>query len=165
VAALLSDIQRLHDQVGAADAAYRTAQRKLARQHATSSDLHGTLSQARRALHDSRIAAGRLARMQYQGTTEISPYVGLLLARDPQHALEQGHMLQRVSAARASVVRRLADNERRAKALAAAGAAGAGRTGEEAARRRTGTPEDRRGAARRGGRRSARPDAEPAAHR
>lgn len=120
VTALLHDLRRLYTRAEAADAAYRATQRTLQRRRSSSASVDRRLAKARRALHDSRVAAGRLARLQYQGSsTALSPYVQLLLAQDPQHALEQGHMLQRVSAARASVVHRLADDERRARGLAA----------------------------------------------
>ncbi|WP_255954902.1 C40 family peptidase [Streptomyces odontomachi] len=120
VTALLNDLRRLYATAEAADTAYRTTQRTLQRRRGSSAGLNRRLTRAQRALHDSKVAAGRLARLQYQGSsTALSPYVQLLLARDPQHALEQGHMLQRVSAARASVVHRLTDDERRARTLAA----------------------------------------------
>ena len=123
VRTLLHDLQRRYAQAEAADTAYRAAKRRLERRRTASSATNRRLARARRALHDSRVAAGRLARMQYQGSsTALSPYVRLLLARDPQHALDQGHMLQRVSAARARVVHRLTDDERRARTLAASAA-------------------------------------------
>jgi cell wall-associated NlpC family hydrolase len=119
VTTLLSELQRLYDRAEAADAAYRATERKLKRRRSAADGLEGRLTKARRALHDSRVAAGRLARIQYQGSsTALGPYVQLLLAEDPQHALDQGHMLQRVSAARASVVQQLVTDERRARSLA-----------------------------------------------
>ncbi|WP_189933957.1 C40 family peptidase [Streptomyces sulfonofaciens] len=119
VDALLTDLQRLYRQAERATDSYHAVQRVLDRQRATVRGLDRRLANARRALHESRVAAGRLARLQYQGSSDISPYVRLLLARDPQHALDQGHMLERMSAARASAVRRIAGHERRNRALAA----------------------------------------------
>ncbi len=120
VSALLTDLQRLYRQAEDADVAYRAAHKRLRQRREAVGGLDDKLAKARRALHESRAAAGRLARIQYQGSAELSPYVKLLLSRDPQHALEQSDMLQRVSAARAAVVRRLTDDERRAQRLTAA---------------------------------------------
>jgi len=119
VTALLTDLRRLYRQSEEAGAAYRATWQQLQRQRSSVNGLHRKLTRARHALHSSKAAAGRLARMQYQGSAELSPYLRLLLARDPQHALEQGHMLQRVAAARAAVVHRLVADERRAQDLTA----------------------------------------------
>ena len=59
-------------------------------------------------------AQGRLAREQYQGGSGISPYLRLLLARDPQAALDDGHLIAQVARHRADTVRRLAAAEKRA---------------------------------------------------
>ncbi|WP_413758962.1 NlpC/P60 family protein [Streptomyces sp. MMBL 11-3] len=118
VAELLTDLQRLYREAEAATEAYNATEEKLRRQRAEVARIDGRLAKARLSLRDSRGAAGRLARQQYQGTSEIGPYVRLLLARDPEHALDQGQVLRQVSLRRAGTVRRLTGSERRAGELA-----------------------------------------------
>ncbi|MFD9643288.1 C40 family peptidase, partial [Streptomyces sp. NPDC059082] len=65
-------------------------------------------------------AAGRIARDQYQGRSEISSYLRLLFAEDPQSALDEGHLMARASRERATAVTRLTSAERRAGSLASA---------------------------------------------
>lgn len=118
VAELLTDLQRLYREAEAATEAYNATEEELRRRRAETGRLDGDLAKARLSLHDSRGAAGRLARQQYQGSTALSPYVQLLLARDPQHALDQGHVIGRLARERAETVGRLRNGERRADALA-----------------------------------------------
>ncbi|MFJ3334151.1 NlpC/P60 family protein [Streptomyces sp. NPDC086766] len=118
-AALLTDFQRIYGQAEKAAETYRTTAGQLAKQRTRAGRLDAALTRARRSLLDSRAAAGRLARQQYQGTTGLSPYVRLLLARDPQHALEEGHVIGQLSRERAGTVGRLAAGEKRADDLAA----------------------------------------------
>ncbi|MEU3145228.1 NlpC/P60 family protein [Streptomyces sp. NPDC006999] len=118
VAGLLTDLQRLYREVGKATEAYNATEERLAKQRAETRRLDRALTAARLSLHDSRGAAGRLARQQYQSSTGISPYVRLLLARDPQHALDQGHVIGRLARNRAATVGRLTGSEQRADALA-----------------------------------------------
>ncbi|MEF9906358.1 C40 family peptidase [Streptomyces sp. P9-A2] len=118
VAELLTDLQRLYRETGKATEAYNATEERLAKQRAETRRLDRALASARLSLHDSRGAAGRLARQQYQNSTGISPYVRLLLARDPQHALDQGHVIGRLARNRADTVGRLTDDEQRAEALA-----------------------------------------------
>ncbi|MEU6030352.1 NlpC/P60 family protein [Streptomyces tauricus] len=118
VAELLTDLQRLYREAEKATETYNATEERLQRQRAEVAKLNGRLTAARLALHGSRGAAGRLARQQYQGTSEISSYVRLLLARDPQHALDQGHVIRQVSQERAGTMERLAGNERRTDELA-----------------------------------------------
>ncbi|MGV9879857.1 NlpC/P60 family protein [Streptomyces sp. NPDC003006] len=120
VAELLTDLQRLYRSAEEATETYNATEERLKEQRARAEDLATELAKARATLHDSRGAAGRLARQQYQGATELSPYVRLLLARDPQRALDQGHVIQRVAAGRAAAVERLAGGERKADELAGA---------------------------------------------
>lgn len=117
-AELLTDLQRLYRETEQATETYNATAEKLARQRAEVARLDTALARARLSLHDSRGAAGRLARQQYQNTTDISPYVRLLLAQDPQHALDQGHVIGRLARERAETVGRLAGSEHRAAALA-----------------------------------------------
>ncbi|MFJ7969576.1 NlpC/P60 family protein [Streptomyces sp. NPDC096324] len=120
VASLLTDLQRLYRDAERATETYNGTAEKLKKQRAEVAALDARLARARLSLADSRIAAGRLARQQYQGGDEISPYVRLLLARDPQHALDQGHLIGQLSLERAQTVRRVAGGERRTDGLARA---------------------------------------------
>jgi cell wall-associated NlpC family hydrolase len=118
VAELLTDLQRLYREAEEATETYNATEEKLKRQRTEVARLNGRLSAARLSLQGSRGAAGRLARQQYQGTSEISSYVRLLLARDPQHALDQGQVIRQVSLERAGTVDRLTVDEKRADGLA-----------------------------------------------
>lgn len=118
VAELLTDLRRLYREAEKATETYNATEERLKRQRAEVTRLDGELARARLSLHDSRGAAGRLARQQYQNSTDISPYVRLLLARDPQHALDQGHVIGRLARGRAETVGRLTGTERRADELA-----------------------------------------------
>ncbi|MGW6011600.1 NlpC/P60 family protein [Streptomyces sp. NPDC055210] len=118
VAELLTDLQRLYREAEKATETYNATEEQLKRQRTEVTRLNGRLTAARLALHGSRGAAGRLARQQYQGRSELSSYVQLLLARDPQHALDQGHVIRQVSQERAGTMERLAGDEQRTDELA-----------------------------------------------
>jgi cell wall-associated NlpC family hydrolase len=119
VADLLTDLQGLYREAEEATEAYNATEEKLKEKRAEVNRLDAALSEVRLSLHDSRGAAGRLARQQYQSSsTDISPYVRLLLARDPQHALEQGHVIGQLARDRAKTVGRLTGTEHRADELA-----------------------------------------------
>ncbi|MET9870915.1 NlpC/P60 family protein [Streptomyces sp. NPDC006386] len=118
VARLLTDLQKLYRQAEQATEAYNATEEKLKKQRTETDRLDRALARARLSLHDSRGAAGRLARQQYQSSTDISPYVRLLLARDPQHAIDQGHVIGRLARERADTIGRLTGHERRAHDLA-----------------------------------------------
>ncbi|MFI5794665.1 NlpC/P60 family protein [Streptomyces sp. NPDC051677] len=118
VGVLLGELQRLYREVERGTEAFNATEEQLRRRRAEVGRLDAELARARLSLHDSRGAAGRLARQQYQGSTGISPYVRLLLARDPQHALDQGHVIGRLARERAETVGRLASGERKADGLA-----------------------------------------------
>ncbi|MEU3491763.1 C40 family peptidase [Streptomyces massasporeus] len=118
IAALLTDLQKLYRKAEEATEAYNGTEEKLKEQRAETDRLDRALGRARLSLHDSRGAAGRLARQQYQSSSDISPYVRLLLARDPQHAIEQGHVIGRLAQERADTIGRLTGNERKARELA-----------------------------------------------
>ncbi|MDQ0686240.1 cell wall-associated NlpC family hydrolase [Streptomyces achromogenes] len=117
-AELLTELQRLYREAERVTEAYNATEEQLARRRAETRRLDAGLVRARLSLHDSRGAAGRLARQQYQGSTGISPYLRLLLARDPQHALDQGHLIGQLARERAVAVGRLTSGERRADGLA-----------------------------------------------
>ncbi|MFF7771202.1 NlpC/P60 family protein [Streptomyces massasporeus] len=118
IAALLTDLQKLYRKTEEATEAYNGTEEKLKEQRAETDRLDRALARARLSLHDSRGAAGRLARQQYQSSSDISPYVRLLLARDPQHAIEQGHVIGRLAQERADTIGRLTGDERKARELA-----------------------------------------------
>jgi cell wall-associated NlpC family hydrolase len=119
VATLLTDLQRLYREAEEATEAYNATEEELTKQRAEVARLDRKLTRARLSLHDSRGAAGRLARQQYQnGTTTLSPYVRLLLARDPHRVLEQGHVIHQVAQERAETLDRVAGGEKRTDALA-----------------------------------------------
>ncbi|MFF9028135.1 C40 family peptidase [Streptomyces iakyrus] len=118
IAGLLTDLQGLYRKAEEATEAYNATEEKLKEQRAGTDRLDRALARARLSLHDSRGAAGRLARQQYQSSTDISPYVRLLLARDPQHAIDQGHVIGRLARERADTVGRLTGDERKAGELA-----------------------------------------------
>jgi cell wall-associated NlpC family hydrolase len=117
-AELLTDLQRLYREAERATEAYNATEEKLKERRAETDRLNAGLAEARLSLHESRGAAGRLARQQYQGSADISPYVRLLLARDPQHALDQGHLIGQLARERAQTVGRLEGSERKADGLA-----------------------------------------------
>ncbi|MFF1693803.1 NlpC/P60 family protein [Streptomyces sp. NPDC058257] len=118
VSELLTDLQELYRKAEESTETYNATAQKLKEQRAEVTRLNGSLARARTSVHAGKGAAGRFARQQYQGTTEISPYVRLLLARDPQQALDQGHVIGRVAAERAATVRRLVGGEKTAATLA-----------------------------------------------
>ncbi|MFE6159587.1 NlpC/P60 family protein [Streptomyces sp. NPDC056486] len=120
VSELLTDLQELYRKAEESTETYNATAEKLKEQRAEVTRLNGSLARARTSVHAGKGAAGRFARQQYQGTAEISPYVRLLLARDPQQALDQGHVIGRVAAERAATVQRLVGGEKTASALAAA---------------------------------------------
>ncbi|MFF0136137.1 NlpC/P60 family protein [Streptomyces sp. NPDC005227] len=119
-ATLLTELQRLYREAEKATEAYNGTAEKLKKQRAETGRLDARLATARLSLHDSRGAAGRLARQQYQSSGEISSYVRLLLARDPQHALDQGHVIGQLSLERAETVQRITGSEKRTDVLARA---------------------------------------------
>ncbi|MFI6879623.1 NlpC/P60 family protein [Streptomyces sp. NPDC050400] len=118
VADLLTDLQTLYQEAEEATETYNATEEQLKERRTEAESLAGKLAKARGALHSSRLDAGRLAREQYQGRSEISPYVRLLLARDPQHALDQGHVLRRAAREQEATVDRLIGSEKKADDLA-----------------------------------------------
>ncbi|MEU3985015.1 NlpC/P60 family protein [Streptomyces sp. NPDC026672] len=118
VGRLLTDLQRLYRDAERATETYNATAEKLAARRAEVRRLDGELARARLSLHESRGAAGRLARQQYQNSGDISPYVRLLLARDPQHALDERHVIGQLARERAETVGRVTGDTRRADALA-----------------------------------------------
>lgn len=120
VSEMLTRLQRLYREAEEATAAYNATAVELTRQRAETKKVNTGLAQARTALALSRVNAGRLAREQYQGQSDLSGYLRLLLARDPQSALDEGYLLARAARGRAETLNRLTGGEQRAQTLATA---------------------------------------------
>ncbi|MFD4723491.1 NlpC/P60 family protein [Streptomyces seoulensis] len=118
MAGLLTDLQQLYRQAEQATETYNATAEKLTAQRAEVKRLDGELATARLALKGSQGDAGRLAREQYQNSSDFSVYVRVFLARDPQQALDEGHVIGRVAGERAATLDRLTGAEKRADALA-----------------------------------------------
>ncbi|GGV66933.1 hypothetical protein GCM10010294_21120 [Streptomyces griseoloalbus] len=118
VAELLTELQTLYREAEKATETYNATEERLRKQRAESERLDRALARTRLSLHGSRSAAGRLARQQYQSVTGISPYVRLLLARDPQGALDQSQVIGQLARQRARTVGRLTGAEKEAGELA-----------------------------------------------
>ncbi|MFD4235325.1 NlpC/P60 family protein, partial [Streptomyces sp. NPDC058542] len=120
VAALLRELRDRYQAAEEASETYNATAEKLKQRTAQVKKVSADLAKARAALELSRGDAGRLAREQYQGRTEFSAYLRLLLSRDPLRALDQTHVVGRLAANRAATVDRLTGDARRADTLAAA---------------------------------------------
>ncbi|MFJ2896565.1 NlpC/P60 family protein [Streptomyces sp. NPDC087218] len=118
VSRLLTDLRKLYQQAEEATETYNGTAAELKKRKAEAKKLDIALVAARTALADSRDAAGRLAREQYQGRSDFSAYMRLLLSPDPEHLLDQEHMIRRAAAGRAATTKRLAAAEKRADELA-----------------------------------------------
>jgi hypothetical protein len=118
VSRLLMDLQLRYLQSEQADKTYNATTERLKKQQAEVARLDLSLARTRLALQSRRAAVGRLARQQYQSSTELSLYVRLLLARDPQYAIDVGRVIVRLARERAESVQRLARLERQADELA-----------------------------------------------
>ncbi|MFI7012151.1 NlpC/P60 family protein [Streptomyces sp. NPDC050145] len=118
VAELLTDLQGLYRKAEQATEVYNATEEKLKERKKAADKLGEELARARGDLSRSRVAAGRMAREQYQGSSDISPYVTLLLARDPQHALDQGHVLRRAAKEQQAAIARLVGREKKTDGLA-----------------------------------------------
>jgi len=118
VAELLTELQTRYREAEKATETHNATEERLKKQRAETERLERALARTRTSLHDSRGAAGRLARQQYQSVSGLSPYVGLLLARDPQRVLDQGHVIGQLARERAQTVGRLTGEEEKARALA-----------------------------------------------
>ncbi|MFD6331476.1 NlpC/P60 family protein [Streptomyces niveus] len=119
VSALLTDMRKLYQQAEEATEDYNATAVKLKAQQAKVKNVGAGLTGARESLLRSRAQIGQLARQQYQGSSELSSYVELLLTNDPQHALDQKHLMDRAQQGRLSTVARFTNGERRADTLAA----------------------------------------------
>ncbi|GAA0462406.1 NlpC/P60 family protein [Streptomyces stramineus] len=120
VSALLSRLQSLYRKAEEATETYNATEERLKKQRAKAGRLNDRLADARIALTDSRDAAGRLAREQYQGSHgTLSPYMTFLLSENPEQVLDRGHQIDRAAGQRAATVARLTGDARRAAELAA----------------------------------------------
>ncbi|MFE4831645.1 NlpC/P60 family protein [Streptomyces sp. NPDC056672] len=127
VSEMLSRLQLLYRQAERATEAFNATESELAQQRAETKRLTAALARARTALSLSRGEAGRLARQQYQGQSELSGYLRLLFAPDPRHALDESYLLKRTARSRARTMARLTSTEKRSAALAAASREALGR--------------------------------------
>ncbi|GAA5208178.1 NlpC/P60 family protein [Streptomyces thinghirensis] len=118
LAELLTDLQRLYQEAEKATETFNGTEERLKEQRAEVKRLDAELARTRLSLNDSRGAAGRLARQQYRASGDLSPYLRLLLARDPRHALDQGHVIGQLARERADTVGRLTGVEKKADELA-----------------------------------------------
>ncbi|WP_030390185.1 C40 family peptidase [Streptomyces sp. NRRL S-241] len=119
VGVLLTRLQGLYQKAEEAAEAYNATDVALKAGQAEERLRTADLGRARTALESERALAGRLAREQYQGGRGLSPYARMLLAGNPQAALDQRRLAAREGSRRAAVLARLARGERQADALAA----------------------------------------------
>ncbi|MFJ9056853.1 NlpC/P60 family protein [Streptomyces sp. NPDC102409] len=119
VAGLLTQLQTLYRKAEEAGELYKGTEEELKKRTAAAGKLRAELARARAALDSGRRDAGRLARDQYQGRTDFSVYLRLLLAEDPARALEQSHVIERAQAGRSAAVDRLTGAEKHAEELSA----------------------------------------------
>ncbi|MGX2994571.1 NlpC/P60 family protein [Streptomyces sp. JNUCC 64] len=118
VSALLTDLQRLYREAGAAADRFHATEELLTRRRGEVGSLQTRLADARGALRASRNAAGLLARRQYRDGDALSPYLRLLTGRDPLRALAERHALDRAARHWTATVERLAADERHTAVLA-----------------------------------------------
>ncbi|MET9806933.1 C40 family peptidase [Streptomyces halstedii] len=119
VPTLLKRLQTLYQEAEKAGERYNGTAEELKKRTAEAKTLNTRLAAARAALTGARQDAGRLARAQYQGRTDFSLYLRLLLAPDPQRALDQSHVIARAQAGSTATVDRLSGAEEHAEDLAA----------------------------------------------
>lgn len=120
VSGLLTQLKTLYRKAEEASEAYNATEEKLRKQRAKTRKLTDDLARSRTDLAASRQDAGRLARQQYQGHTQLSTYTFLLtlLTPHPEKAADQARELDRAAVREAAVVERLTKGERHADALA-----------------------------------------------
>ncbi|GAA3180497.1 MULTISPECIES: NlpC/P60 family protein [Streptomyces] len=119
-AALLRRLQALYRSAEESTEAYNATQEDLRATQARAQTLGVRLKQARARLAGARADAGRLARQQYQGggPATLAQYVRVLLADDPEQAMDRSHLLHTAAAEAAATVDRLARGARQADTLA-----------------------------------------------
>ncbi|MFJ8014110.1 C40 family peptidase [Streptomyces sp. NPDC096339] len=120
VPALLARLQGLYQKAEEATEAYNATEVALKAGQEEERLRTDELGKARSALDAEKALAGRMAREQYQGTrSSLSPYARMLLAKDPQAALDERRLAAREGARRAGVLDKLTRNKTAADALAA----------------------------------------------
>ncbi|QGV78584.1 C40 family peptidase [Streptomyces ficellus] len=117
---LLARLRTLYQQAEEATETYNATEEALKTLTAETKELTGSLTRTRDSLARARAEAGRLARAEYQGRSDFSSPLRLLLARDPDHALDQHLLLRRATREQAALVTRLEKGEKRADELATA---------------------------------------------
>ncbi|MGV9689694.1 NlpC/P60 family protein [Streptomyces sp. NPDC003444] len=120
VTGLLTRLRTLYRQAEEATERYNAAEERLRLRTADAKDLAVRLTTARKALDRERAEAGRIARAQYQGRSELSSYLDVLFAPDPRAAMDRERLAAREGRDRAGTVARLETAARRADALASA---------------------------------------------
>lgn len=120
LARTLTQLQTRYREAEKATEAYNATEDELTKQRAETARLGRELATARDALSTSHGEAGRLARLQYQGESELSTYLFLLLARNPRQALDQNHLIERAASERLATTARLEAGAHRTAALVTA---------------------------------------------
>ncbi|MGW1975784.1 C40 family peptidase [Streptomyces sp. NPDC001889] len=120
LAGTIGRLTALYRQAEDAGLRYTGAARALTAQRAETARLGRELTRVRDALAGSRVEAGRLAREQYQGRSELSSMLRILLSRHPEQALNETHLMERAAAHRLATTARLEKGTARATALARA---------------------------------------------
>ncbi|WP_432088694.1 NlpC/P60 family protein [Streptomyces sp. bgisy095] len=117
VTGLLTRLRTLYRQAEEATERYNAAEEALKLQTADAQRLAAGLTGARAALDRERAEAGRIAREQYQGRSELSSYLDVLFAPDARAAMDRERLAARAGRDRAGAVARLEGAARRADAL------------------------------------------------
>ncbi|WP_405744520.1 NlpC/P60 family protein [Streptomyces sp. NBC_01525] len=119
-AALLRRLQALYRSAEESTEAYNATQEDLKATQARAKSLDERLQQARARLAGARADAGRLARQQYQGggPATLASYVRVLLADDPEQAMDRSHLLHTAATEAAATIDRMARGARQADTLA-----------------------------------------------
>ncbi|ARF57403.1 hypothetical protein B1H19_27355 [Streptomyces gilvosporeus] len=118
-AALLRQLQTLYRESEDADAASRATEVDLRAARRHSDDLTAQLARARARLAGGRADAGRLARIQYQGAASpVASYLRVLLAKNPEQAMDTRHLLREAARNQRAAVLRLTGDEKTADVLA-----------------------------------------------
>ncbi|MET9931208.1 MULTISPECIES: NlpC/P60 family protein [unclassified Streptomyces] len=137
VTGLLTRLRTLYRQAEEATERYNAAEEALKLRTADAKGLATRLTTARAALDRERAEAGRIAREQYQGRSELSSYLDVLFAPDPRAAMDRERLAAREGRDRAGAVARLETAARKADALAGASRRALGRQRSLAAEQRT----------------------------
>ncbi|MQY13684.1 hypothetical protein SRB5_38340 [Streptomyces sp. RB5] len=112
-AGVLGRFQQVYERGQTAERQYAALSAELAVQQRRTAAADRALARARGELADGRRRAAVLAREQYRSGGGFSPYLRVLLARDPEDALERSAALVRVSEHQALILRELFLAERR----------------------------------------------------